>query len=402
MLGSLMSMLGSPQVSAVVNVNTASNPSPSSSTSSNPAVISSEPTSNSTAIDLEGGCDNLSPNTSGSNLSNISPFKEKRDNSMSSSSYTSSSDIGEQNLSLYLKHNIHAVNLDDPGTQKTALRYLLEKVRDMESLLIGSVKENKVLRDEVTTLYQQNDVLAAENVTLKDVINTQGNDNRMLSNEIVSLKATLNDEQEKFLHVFATTCEKISMDMRYLEDDIDYLDTHLKAVQVETAVNSKVIIDLEKELTVTNQYNRRPNLIIDGIPDNILQDQLENVCLDIIHKIGFLPVGNYEVVACHRLKKKEGDTTQPTIIRFVNRKITEYCLKNRWKLKKATSWNLSFREDLCDANMKILEECEKLKRDGVLSKLYTRNGFVKIATLNKPGAVKVTHFNDIKDILSRK
>ena len=66
------------------------------------------------------------------------------------------------------------------------------------------------------------------------------------------------------------------------------------------------LIRLEKEITITNQYNRRQNLIIDGIPDDVPQHLLEQVCLDIVHEIGFLPVGSYEVVGCHRLKKKVG------------------------------------------------------------------------------------------------
>ena len=166
-----MTMLGSPQVGAVTTVKTAANPSANSPSKSTQPIISSEPTSNSTVLDIEGS-DHVSPNSSNTsgNLSYISPLKDTRENSMSSSYVSSSSsDVGEQNLSLFLKHNINSVNLDDPGTQRIALRYLLEKVRDIETLLISSVKENKDLRDEVSVLYSQNDTLAAENVTLKDI-----------------------------------------------------------------------------------------------------------------------------------------------------------------------------------------------------------------------------------------
>ena len=160
---------------------------------------------------------------------------------------------------------------------------------------------------------------------------------------------------------------------------------------------------MDKEIINNNQYNRRPNLIIDGIPDNVSQSELEDVCLDIIHKIGFLPVGNYEVEACHRLKKRTGDATAPTIIRFVNRKITEYCMKNRWRLKNlGTSWNLSFREDLCAHNLAVLADCESLMKQGHFSKVYTRNGFVRVVIPNKTWPVKISYFRDIQKILSSK
>ena len=163
----------------------------------------------------------------------------------------------------------------------------------------------------------------------------------------------------------------------------------------------KTIIRTEKEVVVTNQYNRRENLIIDGIPDNIPQKNLETVCLDIIRELGFVgSLGSYEIVGCHRLKKKASDATTPVIIRFFNRKITEFCIKNRRKLRFTSStWNLSFREDLCDANLAILEECEQLKNDGILAKVYTHNGFVKIAKTLRDRPVRVNHINELSNFL---
>ena len=156
-------------------------------------------------------------------------------------------------------------------------------------------------------------------------------------------------------------------------------------------------VRLDKNVTITNQYNRRENLVIDGIPDHVPQENLEKACLDIIHELGFLPVGHYEVVGCHRLKKKEGDPTKPTIIRFVNRKVPEFCMKNRWRLKNLRfyDWNLSFREDLCDSNQAILTECERLKADGLIHKVFTHKGFVKVVKTNKDHAVKITHISEL-------
>ena len=117
--------------------------------------------------------------------SSFSPVKTKRDNSMSSSvSMSSSSECIDHNLSVLLKHNIDEVNYDDPIVQKVAIHYLLEKVRDLETLFIQSGKEKKKLQDEVTALYQQNDVLSAENLTMKDLISSHDDRNRALSAEL--------------------------------------------------------------------------------------------------------------------------------------------------------------------------------------------------------------------------
>ena len=110
-------------------------------------------------------------------------------------------------------------------------------------------------------------------------------------------------------------------------------------------------------------------------------------------------MGSYEVVACHRLKKKVSDPTPPVIIRFVNRKITDFCMRQRWRLKNLRwGWDLSFREDLCNTNLTILTECEKLKNDGKFHKVYTYNGFVHVIKSAKGRTFKLMHISEIDAI----
>ena len=79
-------------------------------------------------------------------------------------------------------------------------------------------------------------------------------------------------------------------------------------------------------------------------------------------------------------------------------------MKNRWKLKNLrTSWSLSFREDLCETNLDILEKCETLQKDGIISRVFTRNGFVKIVMNDRqrPSSVVVVinHIQELSDLL---
>ena len=94
----------------------------------------------------------------------------------------------DQNLSVLLKHNIDEVNYDDPIVQKVAIHYLLEKVRDLQTLFIQSGKEKKSLQDEVSALYKQNDVLSAENVTMRELISSLDDRNRSLTIEMDTTK----------------------------------------------------------------------------------------------------------------------------------------------------------------------------------------------------------------------
>ena len=386
-------------------------------------------TSNSTALVFDGSTDiDSSRNISSPS---VSPVKESGENSMSSSSsYVGS----EENLSLNLKHGIDNVNLDNPEFQKFALRYLLEKMRDHEDMLIQSAKENKGLRDEISELYELNNALAAENVSIQELITNNADlkkevqqlkDNyateksslvsscKELENEIRAMKEAFVSESDQLRLGFAKHTKDMRHDVKILFEDVDYLDektkdTQLKAchnqIQIESIKDSfdffqKELIRLERDITVTNQYNRRENLIIDGIPDHVPQEDLENVCLDIVHGIGFLPVGGYDVVGCHRLKKSNNDPSTPTIIRFVNRKVPEFCKRNKWRLRNLHmyNWNLSFREDLCEANEAILEKCEELKAEGIIKKVFTYNGFVKVVQ-DQERPRKVTHMKDLYEM----
>ena len=75
-------------------------------------------------------------------------------------------------------------------------------------------------------------------------------------------------------------------------------------------------------------------------------------------------------------------------------------MKNRWKLKNLrTSWSLSFREDLCETNLDILEKCETLQKDGIISRVFTRNGFVKIVMNDRQRPIKIHHIQELRDLL---
>ena len=94
--------------------------------------------------------------------------------------------------------------------------------------------------------------------------------------------------------------------------------------------NKDYLYEIDKRLIRNEQYINRESLIISGIPDHVSQNGLEEKVIEILHSIGLNNVSHYDIAACHRLKKF-GDNRFParTIVRFTNRKIPTYCLKNR-------------------------------------------------------------------------
>lgn len=164
-------------------------------------------------------------------------------------------------------------------------------------------------------------------------------------------------------------------------------------MKLVTAEIKKMIYRIDEDLIQVDQYSRRSNLILNGIPNYVKNDDLENACIDIVNRLGY-HITEYEVVACHRLKKTDKDAPAPVIMRFTNRKVVEYCMKNRFYVPKLRlPFKLMLSEDLCDHNKQVQADCEALVREGILFKYFTRNGFIKVIQKNGDRPKVVRHIN---------
>ena len=101
--------------------------------------------------------------------------------------------------------------------------------------------------------------------------------------------------------------------------------------------------DMEVELNTTNQYSRRSNVEIRGIPESIQQRDLENHLINVLHSIG-INVESYDIVAVHRIGRIVHGKSRNVIARFINRKNAEKATKNSFKL--FTSQNASYKKSL--------------------------------------------------------
>ena len=142
------------------------------------------------------------------------------------------------------------------------------------------------------------------------------------------------------------------------------------------------VYSMDVRLSECDQYTRRSNLVISGIPENVDQKNLEHEVLKILKSIGLYNVSSYQIVACHRLRKNINDKYPArTIVRFTNRKIVESCLLRRQRLKQLKYYlkmNIRFFENLSNSNEKILKECQNLYNQQLIHSYIIRNGFLKI------------------------
>ena len=217
----------------------------------------------------------------------------------------------------------------------------------------------------------------------------QEEDINELKKSVVELKSIIDirfdDIKNDILNIKETVIQNLLKDNNQLRVKIKLLEEKL--------------VHVESECYGQDQYSRRNNFEINGIPNSVNDDDLEEKIIEVLDAID-ITVDKSEIEACHRLPGKNKEKT--TIVRFVNRKLCENALKNRKKLKHCDKTSLGFSEDqeiyfnenLCPYYKKLSWMCRQLKRDKMIVSSWTEKGIVlKIEENAKK--IKIRHENDL-------
>ena len=152
------------------------------------------------------------------------------------------------------------------------------------------------------------------------------------------------------------------------------------------------------------QYGRRNNIEVSGIPDSVKDNCLEKKIISVFTSVG-IDVKSYDIKGCHRIGKSR-NSSEKTIARFSNRKFAKQALYNRKKLKWTDKSKLGLTNDVCinenitPVDNRIAYNCRKLKHQNLISKTYTVNGMVYLISDNiKRGKlVKVFHMQTLLNL----
>ena len=98
----------------------------------------------------------------------------------------------------------------------------------------------------------------------------------------------------------------------------------------------------------------------------------------------------------HRLgKPRNARYPARVIVRFLSRKIADFCLANRDRIQKdvksALNLNIRIYENLSKLNEESLHMCKWLQENGYIHDHFLRNGFVKIVCRAGERPLKVHH-----------
>ena len=154
---------------------------------------------------------------------------------------------------------------------------------------------------------------------------------------------------------------------------------------------------VERQVNQVEANNRKSNIEIDGIPNEVDDESLKAAVLRIMN---FVTEENYsfgDIEACHRLGS--GHPSKPTIVRL-RRNVIEKLKLNSKKLK-GVDVALNFRpgtkiyiKDNQSPTMRNLaKNARSLKKDGIIDDTWFANAAVRVKVAGKTH--KITHETDL-------
>ena len=185
-------------------------------------------------------------------------------------------------------------------------------------------------------------------------------------------------------------------------DSYDKLLQKIETLEKNLSDAEERIFENETELNKLNQYTRRENLEIVGIPRNIGQRDLESHAIKIFNAMG-VECNSYDIAACHRLNKKDSSGNKLTIVRFICRKKVIEILSNKKKLSedqiknKLNKKEYFIQENLSPMNRQIMDSCIYLRKKKQLTSCWSFNGTIniKITDDDEEKQKKLYHYEDI-------
>ena len=163
---------------------------------------------------------------------------------------------------------------------------------------------------------------------LKDIINVKFSDINARLDEIEkNVKNSVTEEVNESL-------------MRIKNPIIDALKEENLKLHNEVKKLEEQLLEIDQKNNHLDQYSRRNNLEIQGIPANITDDELEGKVIEIFSCLG-IEVKRSEIEDCHR---RGYANPKNTIVRFANWKFCYQALDKKMDLHKFDSRRLGLTQ----------------------------------------------------------
>ena len=227
------------------------------------------------------------------------------------------------------------------------------------------------------------------------------------------LEEALDDEQ-----VAAKLSKIIQSGNKDLLDGLASLRAEVKSLRAELADRDATIVELRSEIQRLRedhddleQYGRRNNIRISGIPEPVLKaDEVEDTTPAVVALANEVlkvdpPLQLSDIEVSHRLRKPrhaKDNEPRPIIVRFLSKNERYRIISNRKQLKDYNLTNehpnVYINEDLTSMRAKLFSTVRALHKKRHFQQVWTYNGIIRVK--DTQGLVKIIrNNNDIQNCL---
>lgn len=214
------------------------------------------------------------------------------------------------------------------------------------------------------------------------------------------IKATV-DSVEQAVQEMAKKYDEVISQMKQQNADITGLKKRVEKLEVK--VNDFEIGKLKQELNDLDQYSRRLNLEIHGMPyhagENLL-DKLNRLAddLDVPH------LSDQDVEAVHRLPPKrktdnasKTETVPPILVRFFSRKIRDSWLAKKSELRKTKS-KIFLNENLTAQNKQLFWKMKTRAVEREYQFVWHKSGKLFVRRSPRDRVIRIITMDDLEKI----
>lgn len=165
---------------------------------------------------------------------------------------------------------------------------------------------------------------------------------------LMTVKTTV-DSIESSVQMMSDNYDEVLKEMKQQSKDI--ADLKRRVVKIETDNDSQEVQKLKQEVNRLEQYNRRHNLEIHGLPRSDNEDLLCNIN-GLAKHLKLQELSEGDVDGIHRLPAKDGKIPA-VLVRFVSRMTRDHWLKQRGYLRETKS-DVRLFDNLTAQNKRLL------------------------------------------------
>ena len=187
---------------------------------------------------------------------------------------------------------------------------------------------------------------------------------------------------------------KLSENVDCLVNANEKLNSELLIVRNLNPNPQNSIINLEKQQSKSEQCNRRNNVEISGISNEVSDQNLEQTLIGNRKDSG-IEVNPLDIEGCHRLPlgRNATNTTKQVIVKFVNRKHSKAMLEHKKDINQKSKVFVSHL--LCPYYGFLWGKCKELQRKGRINQVFCLGAVVTGRITENSPVIKILHEKDL-------